>query len=40
MAQLIECAECCALMTAELLVHHEQRHAEASQQLLESVLHA
>jgi len=30
MAQLLECDDCGALMTAELMVRHEAGHAEAT----------
>jgi hypothetical protein len=40
MAQLFECDDCGALMTAELLVAHQNRHAESSRPILEALSRA
>jgi len=40
MAQLLECDDCGALMTAELLIAHQDRHAESSRRMHEAFMRA
>ena len=38
MAQLLECADCCALLTAERMAPHKVMHEQASHRELSSEL--